>query len=489
MKIKKLMLGLLLGTSFFAKAQSTQVIDLSTGVVNGTSTLIAPTNYYDTWQVEVPGSSTFVNVKCTNGSLFDGFTVWPSTWAGDSHVRWVSPYIDGSGNGIGTGSAGTFYYKTTFNLPTCPVTGATIALNKIGADNHVTNIQVNSTNHPISATFNPLSSPPSITLAAGELVAGANSIIITVNNESSFTGLLVYGNLTVNFGADANLIPSITGPSAFCYGSAITFTGSSGTSSATNYYWEILESNSAGVPTGGGYQWNSWYTGAVPTTAFSFPNGPTIPCGHYYKVKLAVVNACTGWAEISKVIYINCPPVANAGPDVTICKGSCATIGTTGNPTTGYTYNWTFFNDQPWNAGSGQTITVCPTVPLTYTLTVTNSSTGCKATDAVNVNVVDNSPNFTLSSNLNPGDNFYTVTANPTITNTSGIAGFGYQWYLDEIVSPTNTTVISGSSACCCYWWTMSTSFNGYDGPYFNLNTSANNPMHALTCPLPTGTP
>jgi hypothetical protein len=462
----------LMGISFFANSQSTQTVDLSTGVVNGTSTLIAVAATDDTWTVQVPGSSTYTNIKCA-----DNFS---PPWGNNPNARWISPYQSASGtpqHGVG----GIFLYKMTFTASTCLVSGATINLVNFGGDNTVTDIQVNTNHHALSATFYPLSST-SITLAANEIIPGLNTIIIELNNINAYSGLVVSGNLVINYAADPNLTPSISGTSTFCSGTALTFTGSDGVSTATNHYWEILESDAWGTPTGTGYSWFNWYAGTPGV--FTIPNYSSIPCGKYYKIKLAVVNACTGWAEISKVIFINCAPVANAGADVTICKGSCTTIGIGGGPTNNTTYNWIKFVDEPIPVGSGQTINVCPGMTTYYTLTVTNTLTGCKATDQVTVNVVDNKPNFNLASNLNTTDNFYTLTGNPVNTNVSGIAGFGYSWIVEEIVSSSNTTVVSGSQVVnsSCWWSGLSNNFNGYDGVYFT-NTGLN-PMN-LGCGNP----
>jgi extracellular elastinolytic metalloproteinase len=70
-------------------------------------------------------------------------------------------------------------------------------------------------------------------------------------------------------------------------------------------------------------------------------------------------------------------PVANAGPDRTICAGSSTTIGTPALP--GTTYSWS-----PGGATTAQ-ITVSPAVTTTYTVTAT---TACgSATDSVTVTV------------------------------------------------------------------------------------------------------
>ena len=69
------------------------------------------------------------------------------------------------------------------------------------------------------------------------------------------------------------------------------------------------------------------------------------------------------------------PPVANAGPDVTICAGQSTTLNATG----GDTYQWNTGETTP-------SITVNPLVTTTYTVTVTSAGCGTD-TDEVTVNV------------------------------------------------------------------------------------------------------
>lgn len=76
-------------------------------------------------------------------------------------------------------------------------------------------------------------------------------------------------------------------------------------------------------------------------------------------------------------------PVANAGPDQTSCNLDSVQIGMPGTP--GNTYTWSpilgLSNPniaQPWAA---------PLVTTSYTLTVTNTATGCTNTDVVVINV------------------------------------------------------------------------------------------------------
>ena len=72
------------------------------------------------------------------------------------------------------------------------------------------------------------------------------------------------------------------------------------------------------------------------------------------------------------------PNEVNAGPDVEICAGDCATLTATG----GVTYQWS-------NGSTGSTISVCPSTTTSYMVTATDAN-GCFMFDRVTVNVNPN---------------------------------------------------------------------------------------------------
>lgn len=290
-----------------------------------------------------------------------------------------------------------------------------------------------------------------------------------------------------NYALPANaLYSSFTGNTSFCAGAPITFDGSGsyGTINGNvtpgmigDYVWLAVQSDASGnALTGATEWWSPFYSGSPGL--YTFPSvgsgGPNFQCGSYYRIKLALQSSCVPWAESIKVIYINCPPGANPGSNASICLGSCTTIGVNPGFVKYTAYSW---NTAAGYAGNTPQITVCPTVTTTYTLTVTNTHTGCSSSATVTVSVENNIPDFGLNSNLNTWDNFYTLYATPVNTNVGSIAGFGYAWFIDEIVSTTNQTVISGSSVANsnCWWSGLNTNFNGYNGP--NFDATATNPM------------
>lgn len=172
-----------------------QTIDLSTGINNSTGMLIPLYTDDDTWTVKLPGSTTYQPVKC-GSAILDGVGV---AYAGsDPSVRWLSPYLNTAGQHLSTALVGDYYYKMNFRREGCNVQSAVINFAHIGADNEVQEISVNGNVHAVSYTFNPFVNNVTIPLAASEIIAnGNNEIIIKVNNLSTWTGIEIKGNLTI----------------------------------------------------------------------------------------------------------------------------------------------------------------------------------------------------------------------------------------------------------------------------------------------------
>jgi gliding motility-associated-like protein len=108
-------------------------------------------------------------------------------------------------------------------------------------------------------------------------------------------------------------------------------------------------------------------------------------------------------------VVVNAAPSANAGPNQTICNGSCANLTGTG----GVSYDW-----QPVNM-TGSNITVCPASTTNYTLTVTDAN-GCTATDNITV--------FTSTASVTASPDVNICTGNSTVLFASGPNGNTYNW-------------------------------------------------------------
>lgn len=113
-------------------------------------------------------------------------------------------------------------------------------------------------------------------------------------------------------------------------------------------------------------------------------------------------------------------PIADAGPNSTTCSNVCDTLTATG----GVSYLW-----QPGNINT-QTAIVCPGVPTTYTVTVTDAN-GCSSTDNVTVGIsvatVAASPDVSICF----GDNAVLV--------GSGPSGMSYSWSPSSSLVGANT--------------------------------------------------
>jgi gliding motility-associated-like protein len=136
-------------------------------------------------------------------------------------------------------------------------------------------------------------------------------------------------------------------------------------------------------------------------------------------------------------VTVNPIPVVNAGLDVSICVGGSTTLTATGATT----YSW---------APGGQTtasITVSPTANTTYT--VTGTSLGCVATDAVLVSILANAP-------INAGPDVAICAGQSTTLTATG--GATYNWNnglgagASHSVSPAATTTytVTGTDANGC---------------------------------------
>lgn len=106
-----------------------------------------------------------------------------------------------------------------------------------------------------------------------------------------------------------------------------------------------------------------------------------------YLLTVTSPNGCTATDYV--IVTVNPLLVANAGPDATICSGSCATLtaSVTGG-TSPYTYVWSQQSPpQIFCGGSSSTCSVCPTGTTTYDLIVTDAN-GCTGFDQVTIIVV-----------------------------------------------------------------------------------------------------
>ena len=136
----------------------------------------------------------------------------------------------------------------------------------------------------------------------------------------------------------------------------------------------------------------SWDGGVVDGEAFTPPAGTTT-----YTATSDDVDDC-GFSVDIVVFEL---PTVDAGEDVSVCEGEEATLSASGTAT-----------DWSWDGGVEDGVAFVPTADGTYTLTGTIDSTGCMATDEVEVTVVIVDVSMTVGAG--------NLTANQ--------AGATYQW-------------------------------------------------------------
>gem|GEM_PF-958173 len=137
-------------------------------------------------------------------------------------------------------------------------------------------------------------------------------------------------------------------------------------------------------PNGVGYIY-SWDSPGNP--AFSAIYNPVVTPATttMYSVTVTSPNGCTGTAQTQ--VIVNALPIANAGNPIAFCDGQSGTIGAL--PVGGYSYAWLPITGLSSSTNSNPTVTLtnsgsAPAI-TEYTLTVTSS--GCQATDIVQVTV------------------------------------------------------------------------------------------------------
>ena len=144
-------------------------------------------------------------------------------------------------------------------------------------------------------------------------------------------------------------------------------------------------------------------------------NSPNATAGSAGQYTLLVTNNSTGCSAVANTLVTNdiVLPLADAGdPQMLTCTMDEATLSGSGSTGSIYTYLWTTTNGQLLSGAN----TLSPTIgaPGTYTLLVTNTQTGCKQTDQVNV---------TTETNL-PTDFDY-VMERPSCKDNDGVVTFG----------------------------------------------------------------
>ncbi|MGZ4047827.1 MAG: T9SS type A sorting domain-containing protein [Bacteroidia bacterium] len=187
-------------------------IDLSTGVVNNSTTLIPFGAHDDTWKVRgVPGTL----YTSAHSSLADAIVVSPEvgteSWVSSPNEEWISSTSDANGKPVivpisqpGSNPSRDYWFEVEFNLPISTYTGLYIAANESAVDNKIKlylNSQVLNSSSPLNeeyfeisgspSAFNTLHYPGTIATDQTHYVQGTNTVLAEVENNANYMGLLI----------------------------------------------------------------------------------------------------------------------------------------------------------------------------------------------------------------------------------------------------------------------------------------------------------
>jgi gliding motility-associated-like protein len=214
-----------------------------------------------------------------------------------------------------------------------------------------------------------------------------DTITVTPTSPQSCIGMAVTFHITVHPVPQVNLGPNVTQ----CGGNVAIDAGNAG----STYLWS--DNNTTEID--------------------------TISTSGTYTVTVTTTYTCT--ASGSKTVYIKTAPVVNLGPPQTTCADSV--VLDAGNP--GNAYLWT-------GGSTMQFLTVYSSG--TYTVTVTDTASGCSSSDSVQV-VVGTKPVITLGND--------TATCNgPVILSAAGANGINYIWSNGDTTSVDTVTATGNYS-------------------------------------------
>ncbi len=246
---------------------------------------------------------------------------------------------------------------------------------------------------PSSGLSSPNVANPMVTLTANGSTVVSQTYTVTVSNQAGCTAsdavtVTIYPPAIVSAGPSLSL----------CNVNSATLAGSVG-GGATSVIWTSANGGTFSDSTSTVSTYTpSQQSGTVILTITS--NDPAGPCP-------AVSDTMT--------VTILPPPVANAGPEHTICGGSSIQIGS--NPQSGYNYTWIPATGLSNAHAANPTLTLTnnslSAVSYTYTLIV--SATGCSDTDQVTITA---DPTASVTANAPTG-----ICAGDTVLLSATVTG------------------------------------------------------------------
>jgi hypothetical protein len=218
-----------------------------------------------------------------------------------------------------------------------------------------------------------------------------------------------------------------------------------------------------------GYSY-TWQTTSPGLNAYNISN-PTATTSINQNYAVEVLDVASGCSikDTATVTILGNP--ANAGPDYTICSNAVIRLGTPAQPNT--TYSWSPAG-APWQNGTNEFMAqpeVLVATNLTFTLTATNTVTGCVTVDAVNV-VINNTPTISAPD----------VTICFGSSDTIGVAalpGVNYSWSPAAGLSCTNCAQPIASPAATTVY-TVTATYPGGCTAVDNVTVTVSDPSFSI---------
>ena len=225
---------------------------------------------------------------------------------------------------------------------------------------------------------------------------------------------------TVTVSVNAQPTITVSGITAICAGGSTTLTAAG----ANAFTWSPA-------------------TGLSSTTTATVTANPTATTT--YTVTGTSGVGCTGTTTVT--VTVNPLPTVSAGPNVSICAGASTTLNASGAST----YAWTPAGSL--SAATGATVTASPAATTTYTLTGTNSATGCSNTASVIV-TVNPLPVVSAGSNTSicPGGSAQLQATGAVSYVWSPATGLSATNIANPVASPASTTTytVTGTNSFGC---------------------------------------
>jgi gliding motility-associated-like protein/uncharacterized repeat protein (TIGR01451 family) len=249
----------------------------------------------------------------------------------------------------------------------------------------------------VTVFVNPI---PSVNAGPDRSVCAGSSVTLTATGATSYLWDTNATTSTITVSPSATTTYTVTGTSNGCSATDQVVVTVNPTPTANAGSDQTICIGSSATLTASGGVTYLWSNGSTVSSISVTPSVTTT-----YTVTVTDANGCTGIDQV--IVTVGQPPVANAGPDKSVCLGSSTTLTATG----GTSYLWS-------TGQTTATITVSPTTATTYTVTVSNGV--CTATDQVTVTI---NPNPTADI---IGDNVGLCEGSTICLKATG--GVSYQW-------------------------------------------------------------